>query len=278
VVKTEIRVQTLIERNLEPLLGIRLLASEYSTGATHAGRIDTLGLDENGYPVILEYKRAVNENVVSQGLYYMDWLMDHRGDFELLALKKLGAGAAEKIEWSTPRLLCIAGDFTKYDEHAIRQMPRAIELIRYRRYGDDLLLFEQVSATAPQTPGPARTSGEARTIMETIDSAGQQLRDRWEGLKDFLLALGDDVQMKTLKHYIAFKRLQNFACVQLRTQDDRLLVYAKVDPTADVLVDGFTRDVRKIGHYGTGDLEITIGSDDDFKRAQPLLVRSYEAS
>ena len=37
-------LQTLIEKNLESLLGIHFLASEYSTGKTHAGRIDTLGL------------------------------------------------------------------------------------------------------------------------------------------------------------------------------------------------------------------------------------------
>jgi predicted transport protein len=39
-----------------------------------------------------------------------------------------------------------------------------------------------------------------------------------------------------------------------------------------------SRDVRHIGHYGTGDLEITIDSDDDLERAKPLLVKSYESS
>ena len=69
-------VQTLLERNLEACLGVRFLASEFTT--THGGRIDTLGLDENGCPVILEYKRSMNENVINQGLFYLDWLMDHR--------------------------------------------------------------------------------------------------------------------------------------------------------------------------------------------------------
>ncbi|HKX17166.1 MAG TPA: DUF5655 domain-containing protein [bacterium] len=277
-VSVEKSLQTLIERNLEALLGIRLLASEHPTGATHGGRIDTLGLDENGYPVIIEYKRAVNESVVSQGLYYLDWLVDHRGDFELLVLKRLGAGAAEKIEWSAPRLLCIAGDFTKYDEHAIRQMPRAVELIRYRRYGDDLLLFELVNATTPQPAGPVKPGADPRTMLEAIEATNPQLRDRWETLKAFLMALGDDVQTKNLKHYIAFKRLQNFACVQLRTSDDTLLVYVKVDPTTVALEEGFTRDMRGKGHHGTGDLEITIGSDDNLRRAQSLLQKSYDAS
>jgi RecB family endonuclease NucS len=68
-------LQNLIEKNLEVLLGVRFLTTEYSTGKTHAGRIDTLGLDENNCPVILEYKRSTGENVISQGLFYLDWLM-----------------------------------------------------------------------------------------------------------------------------------------------------------------------------------------------------------
>lgn len=65
-------LQRLIESQMETFLGVRLLASEYDTGAKHRGRIDTLGLDENGCPVIVEYKRHSNENVINQGLFYLD--------------------------------------------------------------------------------------------------------------------------------------------------------------------------------------------------------------
>jgi hypothetical protein len=37
-----------------------------SLKAKHIGRIDSLGLDETGGPVIFEYKRAVNESVINQ--------------------------------------------------------------------------------------------------------------------------------------------------------------------------------------------------------------------
>ncbi|WP_306459607.1 hypothetical protein [Streptomyces sp. OK228] len=47
-------LQTLIEANMEAMLGIRFLATEYRTGR-HRGRIDSLGLDENGTPVIVEF-------------------------------------------------------------------------------------------------------------------------------------------------------------------------------------------------------------------------------
>ena len=97
-------VQTFFEKNLEALLGVRFLASEFTT--SNGGRIDSLGLDENGCPVILEYKRASNENVINQGLFYLDWLMDHRKDFQWLVMEKLGKQDAEAVDWSAPRLIC----------------------------------------------------------------------------------------------------------------------------------------------------------------------------
>jgi predicted transport protein len=62
--------------------------------------------------------------------------------------------------------------------------------------------------------------------------------------------------MKELEHYVAFRRLKNFVCVKLRPKD--LLVWARLDPLTVVLEEGFTRDVSKLGHAGTGDLEIRL--------------------
>jgi len=278
-VAIEKSLQTQIEKNLEDFLGVRFLASEYATGKSHGGRIDTLGIDENGCPVIIEYKRSTNQNVINQGLFYLDWLLDHKGEFELMVLKTLGKDAAVEIEWSTPRMLCIAGDFTKYDEHAVQQMNRNIELIRYRRYGDELLLLELVNATTAKTNAVSDKPKETyKTISDILPQLNDELSDRFKALEAFLMALGDDVQMKTLKFYIAFKRIKNFACAEVRPQSGTILVYAKLYPDKIELQEGFTRDVRKIGHYGTGDVEISIKSDEDFEKAKPLLEKSYDES
>lgn len=145
-------LQVLIERNMEVLFGVRFVASEHSTGKKHAGRIDSLGLDENGSPVIFEYKRSVNENVINQGLFYVDWLLDHRAEFELLVMKRFGHEAAEQIDWSSPRLVCVASDFTRYDEHAIAQINRSIELVRYRDYDGVFLTLDLMHLRAPRRP------------------------------------------------------------------------------------------------------------------------------
>jgi predicted transport protein len=279
-VQLEKSLQTLIERNLEQLLGIRFLASELTTGRSHAGRIDTIGIDENGAPVIIEYKRATNENVINQGLFYLDWLLDHKADFKLLVIEKLGNDVAAEIDWSSPRLICIAGDFTRYDEHAVQQINRNIELIRYRRFAEDLLLFELVNATRGAIVegggDPPVPTGRYRTPSQALAAAEQSVRDLFDAVKSFLLALGDDVQFHEGKHYFAFKRLKNFATAEIYS--DKMRVWVKVPPSSIVLEPGFTRDVTNIGHRGTGDLEITIGSAEQFEKAKPLLLKSYEIS
>ena len=276
-------LQSLIERNLEPMLGVRFVATEHSTGKAHSGRIDTLGLDENGSPVILEYKRSSNENVINQGLFYLDWLLDHRAEFTLLAMKVLGADVEEKIDWSAPRLVCIAGDFTRYDEHAVSQIGRNIELYRYRWYDDGFVALELVNSKAGMvesgaTAGAPKAKQTYKTVSDYLEQAGQELRSLYESLDAFVLGLGDDVSMKTTRYYLAYRRIKNFACVEVHTQAAQLLVFLKVNPDDIDLEEGLTRDVREIGHFGTGDLEVRIDSLDDLERAKPLIERSYDAS
>jgi predicted transport protein len=86
------------------------------------------------------------------------------------------------------------------------------------------------------------------------------------------------VTVKVTELYVAFRRIKNFACAEVRNQVGKILVYVKLNPDTVELEPGFTRDVRKIGHYGTGDLEIVIGSDADLEKAKPLLDRAYNES
>jgi len=282
-------LQALIEKNLAVLLGMRFMASEYSTGRTHGGRIDTLGIDENNCPAIIEYKRSLNENVINQGLFYLDWLLDHRAEFTLLAMKTLGADIESKVDWSAPRLVCIAQDFTRYDEHAVQQIDRNVELIRYRKYESGFLVLELVNATTGSvtsgngggtegSTSKVKQSGTYKTVSQYYEQASPELRALCDSLEAFLLSLGDDVTKKALKLYYAFRRIKNFACVEVHPQTETLVVYAKVDPAAVELKGGFTRDVHNIGHFGTGDLEIRISSPDDLEAAKPLLLKSYESS
>jgi len=272
------------------MLGIRFVATEYVTGKTHGGRIDSLGLDENNSPVIIEYKRSIGENVINQGLYYLDWLMDHQAEFKLQVMGSLGTVAASQIDWSSPRVLCIAADFTKFDAHAVQQINQSVELIRYRRFGDDLLLFEQVNtvssgrakakarevvADMPPTSAPRSSSSTGdRTYSEWMALYGPEMAGLIGSLDDFIGSLGDDVQRKELKLYMAFKRLKNFATVV--PQKSRLLLFLHIDPDSITHLAPNMRDARTFGHWGTGDLEVAISNLEDLERAKPLIVDAYE--
>lgn len=296
----EKQLQTLLESHLEPFLGVRFLASEYSTGAKYAGRIDTLGLDENNVPVIIEYKREMHESVINQGLFYLDWLVNNRAEFQLLVQDRLGMDTAKAIDWTGPRLICIAGEFTRYDSYAVQQIPRNIELIRYRRYGDEHLMLEQVNTplTLPARRAPEVTRGPVMPpavpgtpdpdpvdppvgpapVELALQKCAPDVQARHQLLHDFVFSLGDDIQLKTLKLYFAYRRLKNFVCIIPGPAKGDLWLYLRLDPTTVVLENGFTRDVRSIGHWATGDLEVTIKNDADVEKVKALIQRAYEQS
>ncbi|MEU6608354.1 DUF5655 domain-containing protein [Streptomyces shenzhenensis] len=274
--EVEADVQGLVEAHMEALLGVRFLVSEYGTGPVHGGRIDSLGLDENGSPVIVEYKRGVDAGVINQGLYYLSWLMDHRAEFEHLVRDRLGASASSQVLWSGPRLICIAGDFTCYDVHAVREHRRSIDLVRYRFFGSDLFGLEAVASVSGGVQA-ARRARRQIVARAAADVQGAMMVELAHAVDEALLGLGDGVNRVERKQYTAFQRLRNFACV-CPPQRSKLLVYLKVDPEHVGLVPGFTRDVSGLGHHGTGDLEVQLRTSRDVERAQDLFRASYAAA
>ncbi|MCA9839260.1 MAG: DUF91 domain-containing protein [Trueperaceae bacterium] len=290
-VRLEKELQTLIEEHMDVFLGVRFLASEYKTGERHRGRIDSLGLDENYSPVIVEYKRSSNDNVINQGLFYLDWLLDHKADFELLVQRKLGVAEAEQVDWSAPRVLCIAEDFSRYDSYAVEQMNRNIELIRYKLFGAELVLLElinagssservSVSRTKKQTDAPEPKELDASSLDERFQTSAPELRLLFDELQAFVFSLGEDVQEKLLKYYIAYRRLRNFLTVVIQPAFSGLKLYINLKPSsvdASYFKDGFARDSTGKG-WGSGDLEVKVQSPEDLERVKALIQRSFDES
>ena len=276
-VNLERELQTLIEKNMPAFFGATFLKSEYVT--TNGGRIDSLGIDENFCPVIFEYKRTSNENVINQGLFYLDWLLDHKADFELLVLKTLGKEYSDKLDWSMPRLICVAGDFTKYDEYAVKQINRNIDLIRYKRFDSELILFELINSNTAKpinTSNNSENSGKQssdKTFEEQLKLTSPKLRELYFSIRDYILALGDDITENQLKLYTAFKKIKNIICAEVYQK--QILLHLCLNPDDIELEGGFTRDMRNVGHFGTGDLQIIIKSTDDFEKARTLIEMAY---
>jgi predicted transport protein len=74
--------------------------------------------------------------------------------------------------------------------------------------------------------------------------------------------------------YIAYKISQNIACLEFTKT--RLVVYLKLKVKDFKNVPENVRDVTNIGHYGTGDLEVSIKNISDFENTKYLFEKAYQ--
>ena len=273
--KNEKQLQQIFENNLEEIFGIRFLASEYTT--THGGRIDTLGIDEDGSPVIIEYKEDEKDNIINQGLFYLDWLVDHKGDFELLVQKKLGQNI--KVNWDAPRIILVAQSYNEYDKYAVNRISENIELKKYILYDDDILFIENVVLPNKKETGKKIKSTNVTykeySVEDHLKGKSDKIKELFMELREKILKLDDRIKEKVLKLYVAYELDRNFAEVVI--QSNGLLVY--VDISKDEVEDPKNKlvDVSEKGHWGTGDVRLRIENHEDIEYAMNIIKQSYES-
>ena len=279
-------LQVLIEHNLESVFGCRFVATEFPTGVQHAGRIDTLALSEDNNPVIIEYKKVESSDLVNQSLFYLSWIQDHQGDFEIAAQKSLGNKV--KVDWSDIRVICLAPNYKKYDLHAVQVMGANLELWTYRLFKNNTLYLEEVfrksiavspsdfrvenRLTAGQKAALTRKTA-SHTIEQHFKNKPVLIKELAQSIREFLLGLDPAVEEAPKKTYIAYKISQNF--VRIKIHKTRVLLYVKLDPkTLDLPKNA--RDVTNIRNFRTGNLELSVRNQSDLEIVKPLLERAYQ--
>ena len=280
----EKELQSLVESNLDVVFNCRFVASEFSTGAQHAGRIDSLALSEDNNPIIIEYKKVQSSELINQSLFYLSWMQDHKGDFEIAVNKALGSNV--EVDWSDIRVICIAPNYKKYDLHAVQVMGANIELWTYRLFKNNCLYFEEVFQKSYPSVGGSSTEdssnkkaalsrkNESYSLEHHFEGKPENILDIAYGVQEYLLGLDTAMDEVPKKHYIAYKISQNIVCMELQKQ--RVLLYVKLKPESIELQNGITRDVTNIGHYGTGNLEVSIKTIDELEIIKPLLLTAYQ--
>lgn len=282
-------LQRLIENNLETIFNCRFVATEFFTGNIHSGRIDTLAISEDLNPVIIEYKKIASSDLINQSLYYLHWIKEHKGDFQLAVNKALGQDIT--IDWSDIRVICLAPEYKKYDLHAVQVMGANIELWQYKIYENGILNIEE--AYKKSTNSPESVSGKnpimvkaGRKAASTRKSALYTVEEHYKNLesetldlfnivRDYIISLDSSIEESPKKQYIAYKTSQNFVCLQ--TFKSKLRLYLKLNPDNIIPMPSQGRDVRSIGHDGTGDLEITIYDLTDFEEVKLLINESFKS-
>lgn len=205
--KDEKELQNLVEANLQEFFGLQMIASEYWTGGADGGYIDTLALDKNNSPVVIEYKWGENENVINQGLYYIDQIFEHKGDLEIQFRKKLNKEI--ELNWKEPRLILIAKSYNRYDQHAIKRIGGNIELVRYTQYKNGVFGLDTIYSGGIHSKKPA-----INAITNKSENVGDPLKERldwiaqgnpemlkiYTSLREQILSLDENISEKRYKN------------------------------------------------------------------------------
>ncbi len=274
----ERNTQRLFEKNLEEILNITFLASEYST--SFGGRIDTLGIDHNGSPAIIEYKKTQNDNVINQGLSYLRWLLDHKAEFTILLQER---NVQTSIDWASPRVICIAESYNKFDLDTVAILPIRVELLRYEIYENGILVVEpeaqqkiKTSSIPQGKPKPIKGT-ELHTVKDHLTIAAPDVRRVFESLKEKIVALDEAIIEEPKKKYIAYKLSTNFVDIVVLRDSLKLFLNLPSGKLEDP--HGLARDLTKprvIGHWGNGDYEVKLDKEADIEKAFDLVRQSYQ--
>ncbi len=169
----ETYIHNLISQNLDEFIGGVLIRNEYiihsldETGKRIDGKIDSLALGEDLQPIIIGYKKQKSDPIINQGLFNMQWLIDHKESFEReIMLKSIKHPSKENmfkiegfnfkgiedgffhiddINWEEAKLICLAKSYNKFDEHTISQTMINTDLYVYNVYDDKLFVNKKVS-------------------------------------------------------------------------------------------------------------------------------------
>lgn len=279
-------LQHLIEKNLLETLGLQFLATEYPT--TSGGRMDTLAVDSDGAPVIIEYKKNRNDAVINQALSYMRWLKTQKSEFfQKLMIDKLGQKAYDEIglDWKNPRVICIAEAFSRFDIDTIHFVSTRIELIRYRIYEDGIFTLEPINvleavtqteeavkeSKAVKSEQPKDSSNEIPNVEDFIEKASPSVREIFYDLRERILALDEAIIEKPTTLYVGYKLSNNFADLHFQKSGLKIflrpLTYDDPKNLVKQIPDGYKWKLNKY---------VQITSLDDSDYVFGLIEQSYK--
>ena len=281
--KKEREIQRITEQNLKEIFGLEFVKSEFALGNL---RIDTLAFDnETKSFVIIEYKKDKNFSVIDQGYAYLALMLNNKADFILEYNECKNKNLKrENIDWSQSRVIFISPQFTKYQRKAINFKDLPIELWEISKYENNTIVFnklksaetsESITKISPKSDIVQKVSREIKVYTEEDHLQGmpEDIIEIYEELKERILNLGDNIEIRPRKYYIGFIAITNFVDIHIQRSQIKLWINLNKGELDDPK--NWARDVSKIGHWGNGDYEITVTPNSDLDYLMLLIKQSY---
>lgn len=281
--KLEREIQQLTEKNLNALLRLDFIRSEFSLNNF---RIDTLAFDREAKSfVIVEYKRDKTFSVIDQGYAYLSLMLNNKADFILEFNESQNQSLKRNdVDWTQSRVIFISPFFTTYQREAINFKDLPIELWEVKKYENNTIAFEQVQkASAKESIKTISRSDETVesvskevkvfTEQDHLQKSDFETRELYEQLKDRLLNMDDNVSVQPKKQTVGFKIDNNFFC-DIVLQGKGLKIYLNLKSGELQDQKNVARDVSNVGHWGNGSYEIKLTDLEDIDYISSLLKQS----
>lgn len=281
--KLEKDIQNLTEQNMKSIFGLEFVRSEFSLNNF---RIDTLAFDREASSfVIIEYKRDKNFSVIDQGYAYLSLMLNNKADF-ILEFNENCKEVLKRndIDWSQSRVIFISPNFTTYQKEAINFKDLPIELWEVKRYNNKTISYnkiqtsgsqESIKTISRQDEAIEKVTKEIRvfTEQEHLEKASEGIKELYEKLKNAILNL-DSLEVKPKKLYIAFVASSNVVDVHIQRNQIKMWLNLQKGELDDPK--GICRDVSQTGHWGNGDYEIAIQTDEDLEYILSLIKQAIK--
>jgi predicted transport protein len=281
--KLEKEIQELTEQNLKLIFGLDFVKSEF---VLNNFRIDTLAFDyDSNSFVIIEYKRDKNFSVIDQGYAYLSLMLNNKADFILEYNEKQGKLLKRAdVDWSQSRVMFISPGFTNYQREAINFKDLPIELWEVKRFDNDTVSYDQIQKagakesikTISKTDETFETVAKEIVVyseQEHLDNASDEIVELYEKLKGAILNF-DNIEIKPKKKYIAFVSGKNI--VDIHPQKKSLKLWLNLSKGELEDSKNIMRDVSETGHWGNGDYELQIDSDENLEYILSLIKQSIK--
>ena len=277
--KLEREIQQLFEDNLDNVMGLTLVRSEFTIKNK---RIDTLAYDKqtNAF-IIIEYKRDKNISVIDQGFTYLSLMLENKADFIVEYNEQLKENLQRtNVDWTQTRVAFVSPSFTENQILATNFKDIAIELWEVKRYENNTIVINEVkkSRSAESIKPITQQNKELKRVTDEIVvyteddllvAGSDETRELYYKFKDGILNLADDIQVIANKLYIAFRKNRNIVCMNIQKKQIRMWIGAKWGALDDAK--SLAIDVSSTGHWGTGDYEVNVTNDKDLEYIMSLI-------
>lgn len=279
--KLEKEIQSLFEENLETISNLKFVKSEF---AIKDYRIDTLAYDtEANAFVIIEYKRERNFSVIDQGITYLNLMLEYQANFIVEYNESCQENLKRnQIDWSQSKIIFVSSAFTDYQKQSTNFKDLAIELWEIRRFENDLVSINPIkkskSAPSIKKVQQSKDSTLAKVTKElVVYDEDFHLKDRsddilelYESFKNAILILSPDLEISPKKFYLAFKQNKNnIVSIRLQNKSLKIWINAKKGNLDDPKK--LTKDVSNVGHWATGDYELTVSDTKNLEYIMSLV-------